>query len=163
MIEKRTSSKFTLGFAIFCIIFFFGIGVLGAVSLFTSAESNTEIGFYIVSIVLFLGILYLYVLLLNRGACVVWIDREKQQIGRRGLLWGFRIQVDLADIQKVILRREIKAGDYFYVVDKEKRHFDACRKNSYIRLQANEENLRFLRHIWLDPIEDETDGGGKYL
>ena len=163
MIQKRIASKYRMGLFIFGMVLLLGLSILAVITFFDKDQGVELRIFCAAAFVMFVGMLVLCVLSLNRGACIVWIDPQQKIIGRRGLFGGYRLQVSVNDVQTVVVRYEVKDGKYFYVVDRQKRSFDCRKKNSYIYLAENEENLRFLRQVWFGLVEDQTGDEPRFL
>ena len=163
MIQKRIASKYRMGLFIFGMVLLLGLSILAVITFFDKDQGVELRIFCAAAFVMFVGMLVLCVLSLNRGACIVWIDPQRRIIGRRGLFGGYRLQVSVDDVQTVVVRYELKDGKYFYVVDRQKRSFDCRKKNSYIYLAENEENLRFLRQVWFGLVEDQTGDEPRFL
>ena len=107
-------------------------------------------------VALVLWIAAIYLLAINRLACVVWIDYCKKRIGRRGLLWGYRYEMEFCEIHRVLLWNQGRGGMHLTIVkDKEQivrgKHGGYV-KGKYIQLDDNEKNRAFIRAVWHGPI-----------
>lgn len=58
----------------------------------------------------------------NRLTTIVSYDPIKETVTRRGLLWGFRLELRIADIVRTETRFFYREGEYILLIDKRERH-----------------------------------------
>ena len=158
MVQKKISSKGWLCFSIFLILMAF-LGFFAVYNIFypivvEEIAQRSYIGLCIVAFLYcFFGfVLYSGFLTLNRWACIVWINKKTNQIGRKGLLGGFKFSISIDNIEDVFIISIPKQGDYIIIIDNFNKSVEGLSKKSYIRLKDTETNIKFIRQIWGKPI-----------
>ena len=158
--KKIIVSRSALVVSSFSIVFTFGFSLLGLL-LALEALIFGKLGEFAVGLLLFcafFGWCCLMVWVLNRAACVVWI--EDGMVKRRGLIKGFYKECSIRAIQTVksaYVQREVGFGTFLYLVDDRTRaykKFLRLRKDSYICFRKNARNLAFLRTFWSGKVEE---------
>ena len=140
--KKIVSSKSWLlinlcGTLCFCFVFVYALFMfLQSVS----AKENLWLIFCILMVASLL-ILMLFVMALNRLSCIVWYDGIS--IGRKGLLFGFKHQIYVQEINTVIVTSVPKQGQYVVVIDNFCNSDEGLSKKSYIRFEYTEKNRDF--------------------
>lgn len=105
-----------------------------------SAKSVLWLIFCILAVASLL-ILILFVIALNRLSCIVWYDGI--QIGRNGLLFGFKHQIYVQEIKDIIVTSVPKQGRYVVVIDDFCNSDEGLSKKTYIRFEYTEKNKDF--------------------
>lgn len=113
-------------------------------------ESFNNSYFILVSILL-LPFILMFIIGLNRLACIVYYDDEF--IYRRGLIFGFKYRVEIKNIQKVIVATIPKQDRFIILVDNKGRSYEGSSRKSFIRFTYNEKNIKFLRGFYKGKIE----------
>ena len=117
----------------------------------------------IVFIIMFGAVLIIYnsyflraVFYFNRDCCRVYFDKNSEKLCRRGLFFGFKSEVSLLDVKKVvsitIKDRSPKDDDpynskYIVFIDEENNTFNEFKNKAYIRIADNEKNRDLLREF----------------
>ena len=107
-------------------------------------KSNIWPIFFLLSIFSF-SILVLFVIALNRLSCIIWYDDKS--IGRKGLLFGFRHQIDMSEIQDVIIVTVPKQGRYVVIIDDYCNNVEGLSKRSYIRFEYTKKSKEFYTFL----------------
>ena len=105
-----------------------------------SAKSVLWLIFCILAVASLL-ILILFVIALNRLSCIVWYDGI--QIGRNGLLFGFKHQIYVQELKDIIVTSVPKQGRYVVVIDDFCNSDEGLSKKTYIRFEYTEKNKDF--------------------
>jgi len=118
----------------------------------------------------FVGAIIVYAIIqINRGSCIIGFDKTKDEIYRKGLIFGFYCSVKLSDI-KVVVIDDYRTTSFYsghkriVIIDNKKRKYDndevrrndyfsILRKESYIGFAFNSKNLHWIRQIWNGDIE----------
>ena len=137
MITKVCSNKLAAVVSIVGIVMF-TIALIGSLKIFYG--------------VAFLPFILLCVLVGNRLAYIVTYDAEKNILYRKGLFFGYKYQLNVEDIEDVVTRSDPKEGMSYILVDPYNNRYHGCYKNSFIRLEQNDKNLKFIRQFWNKPI-----------
>lgn len=103
------------GFSIF-LLFFYLCGEVGCFLLCLLANvepilSYTLLGFWS-------AMLTIVLLLTNRTTTIVAYDPEAKMVTRRGLFWGFRRELRIADLLRAEVRMIPKEGEYILLIDR---------------------------------------------
>lgn len=153
--KKIISSRSALLSGSFSIILFFVLSLISFLGiLFGKSE---EIWFWLLLFGSSFGLLCIFVWLLNRAACVVWI--EDGMIKQKGLIYGFYKECSVRTIQTVKIKyahRDAGFGTFIYLIDDRTqpyKKFLRLRKDSYICFRKNKKNLAFLRTFWSGEVE----------
>lgn len=100
---------------------------------------------------LLLIIAVLLVLFVNRGFC--WIYIENGMLKRKGLLFGFRKEVKISDIKKVVTYKL-----NYYIIEKNEELEDPLQFQECINfIKHYDDHDEFLNSFWNGAIEDYYD------
>ena len=153
--KKIISSRSSLVSCTFAVLVFFGLSLIPfGLVIFGKPQ---EIGAGLLLFVPFFGLGCFLLWLLNRAACVVWI--EDGMIKRKGLIRGFYKECSVHAIQTVKIKyvhREVGFGTFIYLIDDRTqpyKKFFRIRKDSYICFRKNNKNFAFLRTFWSREVE----------
>ena len=95
-------------------------------------------------------ILALFIVALNRLSCIVWYDGTS--IGRRGLLFGFKHQLAVREIEDVVIVTVPKQARYVVVIDNYCSDMEGLSKRSYIRFEHTEKTKEFYELLRREKI-----------
>ena len=109
---------------------------------------------YLGLIVGFSCFIFLFLLMLNRFGCKIIYNEEEQIIIRKGFICGYKYQLKIDDIKEVIIATFPKETTYYVIVDLYNTKYDGGSKKSFIRIEKNENNLKFIKQFWDKPIKN---------
>ena len=92
-----------------------------------------------------LPIIFLLLFMLNCWGCTVWYDGEN--IGRKGLIAGYKYQISVDDIKSIEIHFVPKDGEYIIFKDNICSSIEGFSNKSYIRLQKDDKRLDFVKQI----------------
>lgn len=115
---------------------------------------QNDILFNIVMIIGFLPFIILLIFVANRFAYLVIYDSSNNTLSRRGLLFGYKFQIKINDIQDIIIATFPKETTYYVFIDSYNTKYDGGFKKSFIRIEKNKENLMFIAQFWDKPIKN---------
>lgn len=165
--KKIVSSKFWLIFGIILIAAFVAMIPVEIQSVVAQFATPYDIVMFGACLVMDLMIA-VGLFVINRAAALVWY--EKGTLKRRGLFFGYRKEVKLADIEKIEIASFSRDATYFVFNDKchddkNERSFrhgnEHIKKDSFICIEKTDKNRQFIRSFWNgrigNYIEKEND------
>lgn len=102
----------------------------------------------------FLPFIILLIFVANRFAYLVIYDSSNNTLSRRGLLFRYKFQIKINDIQDIIIATFSKEITYYVFIDSYNTKCDGGFKKSFIRIEKNKENLMFIAQFWDKPIKN---------
>lgn len=154
--KKVYSNRVIIYFSIFGIVFF-SIAAIMCVFLLINNILNNQTNMIIVYSVLlveFICFISLSLLTLNRFGCKIIYNEEEQIIIRRGFICGYMYQLKIEDIKEIIIASFPKETTYYIFIDSINTKYDGGSKKSFIRIEKNENNLKFIKQFWDKPIKN---------
>ena len=154
MKNKVYSSKFA---AIFSLIFMSLFIVLELVNVYLLIDNiiyKNDILFEIIMTIGFLPFIILFGFVANRFGYLVIYDSVNNTLSRRGLLCGYKLTINIDDIQDIIIETFSKETTYYVFIDSRSIKYDGGSKKSFLRIEKNEENLKFIAQFWDKPIKN---------
>ena len=144
--KKIISSKGFLFFNIFGVLFFGATLIYSLYMLVINIfKSRSLLLVYGILSFLTFFLFVIYIIALNRISCIVWSDGRK--IGRKGLLFGFKYEIAIQDIQDIVITSIPRQGKYIVILDKNCKSFEGLSKKSFIRLAYSEKNIQFIEQF----------------
>ena len=153
MKNKVYSSKFAASFSLISIIVFTITEIANLYFLISNLISGEDVLFEIIMFVGFLPFLLLYLFMGNRFGYIVTYDAEKNTIYRKGLIFGYKYQIKVDDIQDIVIATFPKETTYYILIDPYNKKYEGGYKESFIRIEKNDENLKFIMSFWNKPIK----------
>lgn len=154
MKNKVYSSKFAAIFSLIFISLFIIIEAINVYSLISSIIYQNDILFEIIMIIGFLPFIILLGFVANRFGYLVIYDSVNNTLSRRGLICGYKIQIKIDDIQDIIIATFPKETTYYVFIDSHNTKYEGGSIKSFIRIEKNEENLKFIAQFWDKPIKN---------
>ena len=154
--KKVYSCRFIIYLSFFGIVLFSFPTIVSVFYLFNSIinyQANM-IMVYFGLIVGFSCFIFLFLLMLNRFGCKIIYNEEEQIIIRKGFICGYKYQLKIDDIKEVIIATFPKETTYYVIVDLYNTKYDGGSKKSFIRIEKNESNLKFIKQFWDTPIKN---------
>ena len=154
--KKVYSNRFIIYFSIFGIVFFSIVSII-CVFLLINSMLNNQTNIIIVSSVLLVGFIcfvFLLGLMLNRFGYKIIYNVDERIIMRKGFICGYKYQLKIEDIQDVIIATFPKETIYYVIIDSYNTKYDGGSKKSFIRIEKNENNLKFIKQFWDKPIKN---------
>ena len=154
--KKVYSNRVIIYFSIFGIVFF-SIATIMCVLLLINSILNNQANMIMVYsglIVGFSGFISLFLLMLNRFGCKIIYNEEEQIIIRKGFICGYKYQLKIEDIKEIIIASFPKETTYYIFIDSYNTKYDGGSKKSFIRIEKNENNLKFIKQFWDKPIKN---------
>ena len=154
--KKVYSNKFMVYFLSFGVFFFSIFSIICFFSLISNIMYGKQNVIIVYSILLFEFICFLSLFLfsLNRFGCKIIYNEEEQIIIRKGFICGYKYQLKIDDIKEIIIATFPKETTYYVIVDLYNTKYDGGSKKSFIRIEKNENNLRFIKQFWNKPIKN---------
>ena len=154
--KKVYSCRFIIYLSFFGIVLLSFPTIVSVFYLFNSIiNSQTNmIMVYLGLIVGFSCFIFLFLLMLNRFGCKIIYNEEEQIIIRKGFICGYKYQLKIDDIKEVIIATFPKETTYYVIVDLYNTKYDGGSKKSFIRIEKNENNLKFIKKFWDKPIKN---------
>ena len=154
--KKVYSWRFIIYLSFFGIVLFSFPTIVSAFYLFNSIINcqTNMIMVYFGLIVGFSFFIFLFLLMLNRFGCKIIYNEEEQIIIRKGFICGYKYQLKIDDIKEVIIATFPKETTYYVIVDLCNTKYDGGSKKSFIRIEKNENNLKFIQQFWDKPINN---------
>ena len=152
--KKVYSNRVIIYFSIFGIVFF-SIAAIICVFLLINSILNSQINMIIVSSVLlaeFICFVSLCGLILNRFGYKIIYNADERTIIRKGFILGYKYLVKIEDIQDIVIATFRKETTYYVIIDPYNTKYDGGYKKSFIRIEKNEKNLKFIKQFWDKPI-----------
>ena len=153
--NKVYSSKTMLSFGVFgiCVVTaFFVLSSILLVVYFGDANMIQKM-MYISFVILFFSGCFFSTILLNRIGCIVWVDDKTNEICRKGFFFGFGFRLKIDKIKDIVVATIPKQTKFIVIIDDENRSFEGLSKRSFIRLEYNPANLKFIGNYWKKPID----------
>lgn len=154
--KKVYSCRFIIYLSFFGIVLFSFPTIVSVFYLFNSIMNyqTNMIMVYLGLIVGFSCFIFLFLLMLNRFGCKIIYNEEEQIIIRKGFICGYKYQLKIDDIKEVIIATFPKETTYYVIVDLYNTKYDGGSKKSFIRIEKNENNLKFIKQFWDKPIKN---------
>ena len=154
--KKVYSCRFIIYLSFFGIVLFSFPTIVSVFYLFNSIMNyqTNMIMVYLGLIVGFSCFIFLFLLMLNRFGCKIIYNEEEQIIVRKGFICGYKYQLKIDDIKEVIIATFPKETTYYVIVDLYNTKYDGGSKKSFIRIEKNENNLKFIKQFWDKPIKN---------
>ena len=155
--KKVYSCRFIIYLSLFGIVLFSFPTIVSVFYLFNSIinyQANM-IMVYLGLIVGFSCFIFLFLLMLNRFGCKIIYNEEEQIIIRKGFICGYKYQLKIDDIKEVIIATFPKETTYYVIIDPYNTKYDGGSKKSFIRIEKNENNLKFIKQFWDKPIKNK--------
>ena len=154
--KKVYSCRFIIYLSFFGIVLFSFPTIVSVFYLFNSIMNyqTNMIMVYFGLIVGFSCFIFLFLLMLNRFGCKIIYNEEEQIIIRKGFICGYKYQLKIDDIKEVIIATFPKETTYYVIVDLYNTKYDGGSKKSFIRIEKNENNLKFIKQFWDKPIKN---------
>ena len=154
--KKVYSCRFIIYLSFFGIVLLSFPTIVSVFYLFNSIiNSQTNmIMVYLGLIVGFSCFIFLFLLMLNRFGCKIIYNEEEQIIIRKGFICGYKYQLKIDDIQDIVIATFPKETTYYVIVDLYNTKYDGGSKKSFIRIEKNENNLKFIKQFWDKPIKN---------
>ena len=154
--KKVYSCRFIIYLSLFGIVLFSFATIVSVFYLFNSIKNyqTNMIMVYLGLIVGFSCFIFLFLLMLNRFGCKIIYNEEEQIIIRKGFICGYKYQLKIDDIKEVIIATFPKETTYYVIIDPYNTKYDGGSKKSFIRIEKNENNLKFIRQFWDKPIKN---------
>ena len=154
--KKVYSYRGIIYFSIFGIVFF-SIAAIICVFLLINSILNNQTNMIIVSSVLLVGFICfvsLYGLMLNRFGYKINYNADERTIVRKGFICGYKYIVKIEEIQDIVIASFPKETTYYVIIDPYNTKYDGGSKKSFIRIEKNENNLKFIKQFWDKPIKN---------
>lgn len=154
--KKVYSCRFIIYLSFFGIVLFSFPTIVSVFYLFNSILNNQTnmIMVYLGLIVGFSCFIFLFLLMLNRFGCKIIYNEEEQIIIRKGFICGYKYQLKIEDIQDIVIATFPKETIYYVIIDPYNTKYDGGSKKSFIRIEKNENNLKFIKQFWDKPIKN---------
>ena len=154
--KKVYSCRFIIYLSFFGIVLFSFPTIVSVFYLFNSIINyqTNMIMVYLGLIVGFSCFIFLFLLMLNRFGCKIIYNEEEQIIIRKGFICGYKYQLKIDDIKEIIIATFPKETTYYVIVDLYNTKYDGGSKKSFIRIEKNENNLKFIKQFWDKPIKN---------
>ena len=155
--KKVYSCRFIIYLSFFGIVLFSFPTIVSVFNLFNSIINyqTNMIMVYLGLIIGFSCFIFLFLLMLNRFGCKIIYNEEEQIIIRKGFICGYKYQLKIDDIKEVIIATFPKETTYYVLVDLYNTKYDGGSKKSFIRIEKNENNLKFIKQFWDKPIKNK--------
>lgn len=154
--KKVYSCRFIIYLSFFGIVLFSFPTIVSVFYLFNSIINyqTNMIMVYLGLIVGFSCFIFLFLLMLNRFGCKIIYNEEEQIIIRKGFICGYKYHLKIDDIKEIIIATFPKETTYYVIVDLYNTKYDGGSKKSFIRIEKNENNLKFIKQFWDKPIKN---------
>ena len=103
----------------------------------------------------------LMLIIFNRIVTIVTYDPPKKSIYRRGLFWGFRKELRIADIIRTEVRKISKEQEYILLIDKEMPYLNSLSPDMPIRVPNTVKGRAFVADFLLSSSTEIGDTVGK--
>ena len=154
--KRVYSCRFIICLSFFGIVFFSAAAITCMFLLINNILDN-KANMIIVDSILLIGFscfISLFLLMLNRFGCKIIYNEEKQRIIRKGFICGYNYCLKIEDIKEIIIASFPKETTYYVIIDSYNTKYDGGSKKSFIRIEKNEENLKFIKQFWNKPIKN---------
>ena len=152
------SNRTFIYLAIFEIVFFSIVAIICAFLLINSILNN-QTNLIIASsilLVVYICIVSLLVLGLNRFGYKIIYNADEGTIMRKGFICGYKYTVKIEEIQDIVIAtiNSRFREKYYVIIDPYNTKYAGGLKKSFIRIEKNENNLKFIRQFWDKPIKN---------
>ncbi len=149
------SNRTTIYLSIIGLLIFSSAMIICIFSLIDNIMNNQPIMIIINSISLFVFVCFivLFLFILNRFGCKILYDEDEKQIIRKGFICGYKYQLKIEDIKEIIVATFPKKTTYYVLIDSYNTKYDGGYKKSFIRIEKNKKNQKFIRQFWNKPIK----------
>lgn len=154
MKNKVYSSKFAAIFSLIFMSLFIVIELINVYLLISDIINKNDILFEIIMTIGFLPFIILLGFVANRFGYLIIYDSVNNTLSRRGLICGYKFEIRVDDIQDIIIATFPKETTYYVIVDPHNTKYDGGSKKSFIRIEKNEKNLKFIAQFWDKPIKN---------
>lgn len=154
--KKAYSNMFFIYLSIFAVVFFSAFSITCVVSLINNIK-NDQTNMIIANLILLVGFvffIFLSLLVLNRCGCKVIYDEKRKKIIRKGFIFGYKYELKIEDIQGITIISLPRDAVYYVFIDTINTKYDGGYKKSFIRIEKNEKNLKFIKQFWDKPIKN---------
>ena len=154
--KKVYSCRFIIYLSFFGIVLFSFPTIVSVFYLFNSIikYQTNMIMVYLGLIVGFSCFIYLFLLMLNRFGCKIIYNEEEQIIIRKGFICGYKYQLKIDDITEIIIASVLWETTYYVFIDSINTKYNSGYKKSFIRIEKNDKNLKFIKQFWDKPIKN---------
>lgn len=152
--KKVYSNRVIIHFSIFGIVFF-SIAAIISVFLFIDSITNVQTNVIIVYLILVIEFTFfvsLFFFILNRFGCKILYNANEGVIIRKGFICGYEYQLKIEDIVEIIITSVHWETTYYVFIDSINTKYNSGSKKSFIRIEKNENNLKFIKQFWEKPI-----------
>lgn len=148
------SNRTTIYLSIIGLLIFSSAMIICIFSLIDNIMNNQPIMIIINSISLFVFVCFivLFLFILNRFGCKILYDEDEKQIIRKGFICGYKYQLKIEDIKEIIVATFPKETTYYVLINSYNTKYDGWYKKSFIRIEKNKKNQKFIRQFWNKPI-----------
>ena len=154
--KKVYSNKFMVYFLSFGVFLFSIFSIICVFSLISNIMYGKKNVIIVYSILLFEFICFLSLFLfsLNRFGCKIIYNANEGIIIRKGFICGYEYQLKIHDITEIIIASVPWETTYYVFIDSINTKYDSGSKKSFIRIEKNENNLKFIKQFWDKPIKN---------
>lgn len=154
---KVYSNRFIIYFSVFGIIFFFIATFVCVFSLINGIINNQSNMIIVYSILIagFICFISLFFLVLNRFGYKIIYNKDERTIQRKGFICGYKYIIKIEDIKNIVTATFPKETTYYVIIDSHNTKYDGGSKKSFIRIEKNEDNLKFIKQFWDKPIKSK--------
>lgn len=85
---------------------------------------------------------------LNRAGCIIFYDKEKKELKRRGFIFGYKYTLKVSDITDIIVVTLPKNDEYFIIIDQTKSKIEYGFKESYICIIKDNNSIEFISQFY---------------
>ncbi len=110
---------------------------------------------FCIPFIIFSTLFILCLILLNKVCCLIYYNKEVNKLYRKGLFFGFKSEIQISDIKEVETITIYRECDYIVIKDTTKNTYNSMSKNSYFKIEDNEDNMKFIRQFWFGPIVEK--------
>ena len=96
-------------------------------------------------------------IIFNRIVTIITYDPEKEIVARRGLFWGFRKELRIADIIRTEVRKISKEQEYILLIDKETPYFNSLSPDMPIRVPNTAKGRAFVADFLMSSSTEIDD------
>ena len=148
--KKVYSNKFMVYFLSFGVLLFSIFSIICVFSLISNIMYGKKNVIIVYSILLFgfICFLSLFLFSLNRFGCKIIYNANEGIIIRKGFICGYKYLVKIEDIQDIVIATFRKETTYYVIIDPYNTKYDGGYKKSFIRIEKNENNLKFIKQFW---------------
>lgn len=154
MKNKVYSSKFAAIFYLISMSLFIAIELINVYLLINNIIYKNDMLIEIIMTIGFLPFIILSGLVANRFGYLVIYDSVNNTLSRRGLICGYKLTIKIDDIQDIIIATFSRETIYYVFIESQSTKYDGGSKKSFIRIEKNKENLKFIEQFWDKPIKN---------